>query len=305
VRAGFTLVEVLLTLLIMGMLMLSMTQILTAARNSRDTIHNIQETQLAGPTIMDLVERDLRGLFVYGRAKAVTLRVKNRVMLGLEGDSLDFVTTTDGLGFEEIGNRLQRADYNEVGYRLRPSMDSDDFLELYRREDFGVDEDPFEGGRYEYLHDRVKAFEIQVFLIDCIDDNEPLDEWGDDESDPEVGVPARIEVSLTLELAPRIQREQLRIVPLDRRTVTYRRVIRLPASLAREDTDLVLPAIPRPGVPTATGAPGGAGGIGGDGEPGFGDAGDTPFNLDGSPGRRHRALATGPRGLSRRRWQFP
>jgi prepilin-type N-terminal cleavage/methylation domain-containing protein len=286
VRAGFTLVEVLLTLLIMGMLMLSMTQILTAARNSRDTIHNIQETQLAGPAIMDLVERDLRGLFVYGRAKAVTLRVKNRVMLGLEGDSLDFVTTTDGLGFEEIGNRLQRADYNEVGYRLRPSMDSDDFLELYRREDFGVDEDPFEGGRYEYLHDRVKAFEIQVFLIDGIDDNEPLDEWGVDESDPEVGVPARIEVSLTLELAPRIQREQLRIVPLDRRTVTYRRVTRLPASLAREDTDLVLPAIPRPGVPTATGAPGGAGGIGGDGEPGFGDAGDTPFNLDGSQQRR-------------------
>ena len=60
-RAGFTLVEVLLTLLIMSMIMVSLTQILTAARTSRDTIHNIQETQLAGPAILDLVERDLRG----------------------------------------------------------------------------------------------------------------------------------------------------------------------------------------------------------------------------------------------------
>src|SRR5262249_15221466 len=56
-RAGFTLVEVLLTLLIMGMIMVSMTQILTAARTSRDTIHNIQETELAGPAILDMIER--------------------------------------------------------------------------------------------------------------------------------------------------------------------------------------------------------------------------------------------------------
>lgn len=50
--AGFTLVEVLVTLLIMGGIMVSMTQILGAARNTRDTIHNIQETQLAGPAIL-------------------------------------------------------------------------------------------------------------------------------------------------------------------------------------------------------------------------------------------------------------
>ena len=59
--AAFTLVEVLVTLLIVGGIMLAITQILEAARVSRDTIHNIQETQLAGPAIMDLIERDLRG----------------------------------------------------------------------------------------------------------------------------------------------------------------------------------------------------------------------------------------------------
>ena len=244
-KAGFTLIEVLLTLLIMGMLMVSMTQILTAARYSRDTIHNIQETQLAGPAIMDLVERDLRGLFIYNRAQPMHVRVTDRVMLGLDADGLDFVTTTDSKVMAEVDNRFVRFDVNEVGYRLRPSPESDEFLEIYRREDAGIDEEPFEGGRYVFLHDRVKSFEVQVYLQDGIDDNEPLDEWGIDERSPEIGVPARIEVSMTLELKPRIMREQLRIVPLDRRTVTYRRVIRLPESLRVEDEgNLIVPRIP-------------------------------------------------------------
>lgn len=274
--SGFTLIEVLLTLLIMGMLMVSMTQILTAARYSRDTIHNIQETQLAGPAIMDLIERDLRGLFVFNRAQAGHIRVVDRVQLGLDGDSLDFVTTTDSKSLVEVDNRFVRFDLNEVGYRLRPSPESDEFLEIYRREDFGVDEKPFDGGRYVFLHDRVKSFEIQVYLQDGLDDNEPLDEWGVDDRSPEVGVPARIDVSMTLELRPRIMREQLRIVPLDRRTVTYRRVIRLPETLRVEgEGNLVVPRIPRAGdSPQSEGQGGGAGGPGGGVPVGGPDQGD-------------------------------
>ena len=64
-RAGFTLAEVLLTLLIMSGILLSITKILQAARNARDTIHNYQENQLAGPAIMDMIERDLRGMITY------------------------------------------------------------------------------------------------------------------------------------------------------------------------------------------------------------------------------------------------
>jgi len=275
-NGGFTLIEVLLTLLIMGMLMLSMTQILTAARYSRDTIHNIQETQLAGPAIMDLIERDMRGLFTYNRGRAQHLRVVDRVMLGLDSDSLDFITTTDSKVLAEIDNRFIRADINEVGYRLRPSPESDEFLEIYRREDFGVDDEPFEGGRFVFLHDRVKSFEVQVYLEDGLDDNEPLDEWGVDERSPEVGIPARVEVSMTLELQPRIMREQLRIVPLDRRTVTFRRVIRLSEALRAEEENLVVPLIPLPGANPqsggeqgggAGGGPGGPGGPGGSGDP--------------------------------------
>lgn len=272
--AGFTLIEVLITLLIMGMLMVSMTQILTAARYSRDTIHNIQETQLAGPAIMDLVERDMRGLFTFNRDRAFHLRVVDRVLLGLDSDSLDFVTTTDSKQMADVDNRFVTFDVNEVGYRLRPSPESDEFLEIYRREDPGVDEEPFEGGSYVFLHDRVKSFEIQVYLADGIDDNEPLDEWGIDDRSPEIGVPARIDIAMTLELKPRIMREQLRIAPIHRRTVTYRRVIRLPEALRAEDeTNLVVPRIPAAGdnPQSQQGGGGGGGPAGGPGGPGGGD----------------------------------
>ena len=80
-KSGFTLAEVLVTVLIMGGIMVSITQILHTARISRDTIHNIQETQLAGPAIMDMIERDLRGLMIYNRTRQDHMRVQNRVML--------------------------------------------------------------------------------------------------------------------------------------------------------------------------------------------------------------------------------
>ena len=240
-RAGFTLIEVLVTLLIVGGMMLAITQILEATRISRDTIHNIQETQLAGPAIMDLIERDLRGLFVYNREKQSLLRVVDRVEAGLEADSLDFVTTTDSLIPTELVSGWVRTDYNEVGYRLRPNPEDNDFLELYRREGVGVDDQPFEGGAFTFLHDRVKHFSVQVYTEDG-PDAEPLSGWsgnGDQE-----GLPLRLEVELVLELAPRIMREQLRIAPIEKRTVTYRRIVRLPQAL--RDT---LEVAPEPFIP--------------------------------------------------------
>ena len=229
-RSGFSLVEVLVTLLIVGGIMVAITQLLEAARISRDTIHNIQETQLAGPAIMDLIERDLRAIAIYDRPKDQLLRVSDRVTQGLDADSLDFVSTTDSLVAIEIDRRFVNHDLNEVGYRLRPNPELDDFLEIYRRESFGIDQEPFDGGSYTFLHDRVKQFDVQVYVEDGVD-AEPQDEWGFDGEEKERGLPLRLEISLTLELSPRITREQLRIAPIGRRTVTYWRVIRFPQSL--------------------------------------------------------------------------
>lgn len=282
-RAGFTLVEVLLTLLIMGGIMAALSQILTAARTSRDTIHNVLETQGAGPAILDLLERDLRGLVTYDSTRMNHLRIKNRVIFGFDADNIDFVSSSDSMILRPYGNRIVRSDINEVGYCLRPAPGNDQFLEIYRREGFGVDEEPFDGGEYQLLHDRVKGMEIQIFTEDG-PDAEPLSEWGSSNQDENVGLPARIEITLTLELAPRITNEQLRIAPVDRRTLAYRRVIRLPEGQRQPEEQLVLPAIPAPPTNTGSGAQAGTnnqtqttvGGGGGGGFPGGGGGGGGP-----------------------------
>jgi len=252
-RAGFTLIEVLLTLVIMAGIMVSVTQILNAARASRDAIHNIQEQQLAGPAILQQIENDLRALSLYDRDPRLVLRIRNRVISGFEADAIDFVCSTDGLlpYRDHAGDPFRRADQNEVGYHLRTRPDSDDFLELYRREDFGVDDKPFDGGEFAFLHDRVKAFEIRVYEEDGVD-AEPMEAWGGEGEEEFVGLPARIEIELTLELAPRLVREQL---VETHSTVTYKRVFRFPSSLVLAQELGVVPIIPRIAKPTTNAPP--------------------------------------------------
>ncbi len=240
--SGFTLIEVMIVLLIMSGIMIVITQVLTAARTTRDTIHNIRESQLAGPAILDLLVNDLRALYQFNMESSRSLQVIDRVVSGLDADRIDFVSSTDGLIPVRADSRFVRGDVNEVGYCLRPNPGNNDFLEMYRRESFGVDEEPFSGGNYTFLHDRIVSFDILVFEEDGVDAEE-LEAWGS-EDDENTGLPARIEIELALELAPRLLREQLRVAPIHSRTVVHRRVFRFPEGLRDSIQNQVLLAIP-------------------------------------------------------------
>ena len=276
--AGFTLVEVLLTLLIMSGILLSLTQLLTAARRSKDTIHNIKEHQLAGPAILDLIEGDLRGLFIYNRTRVNHISIENDVISGLDCDRIDFVTTTDNLALRYENDLPSTYDLNETGYCLRPNPNYDEFLEIYRREDAGVDDEPFSDGTFQFLHDRVKGFNIKVYEEDG-PDAESVEQWGTEGSE-NIGVPAWVEIELTLELAPRLAREQILFVSRDRSTVTYNRVIRLPEELRVQEDKIPIPAVPAATEKTTEDIPGAdaaaaMGGIGG-GRPGGQGGGGRP-----------------------------
>lgn len=266
-RGGFTIVEVLLAILIMGMMFTSITQLMTAAKNARDSIHNMQETQLAGPAVLDMLERDLRGLLTTGLPRSSWLKVTDRVVGGLDADRIDFISTTDSLIARiEDQEYPKRSDFNEVGYMLRPNPRNDEFLEVYRREDFGVDAEPFEGGEYTFLSDQVKGFDIEVYFQDG-PDIDPLDEWdsGSDEED-KTGLPAAVKLSITIELKPRIDRESLDLANFRKRTVTYTRWVRLPEDLrfaAGQFPRLALPPGPTgPADPAEGEGEGGAAGAG-------------------------------------------
>ena len=61
-------------------------------------------------------------------------------------------------------------------------------------------------------------------------------------------------MALVLELAPRLVNEQMIILPTDRRTLTYKRVIRFPEGLRVPEDQIVVPKIPD--VPKASTQPG-------------------------------------------------
>lgn len=250
-RGGFTVVEVLLAIMIMGMMFTSITQLMTAAKNARDSVHNMQETQLAGPAVLDMLERDLRGIFTTGLPRSAWLRVTDRVVGGLDADRIDFISTTDSLIARiEDQEYPKRADVNEVGYMLRPNPRNDEFLEVYRREDFGVDEAPFEGGEFTFLSDQVKGFDVEVYFEDG-PDVDPLDEWdsGSDDED-QTGLPASVKLSITIELKPRIDRESLDPERFRKRTVTYTRWVRFP-----QDLRFAAGQFPRLGLPPGPTSP--------------------------------------------------
>jgi prepilin-type N-terminal cleavage/methylation domain-containing protein len=250
---GFTLVEVLIAVMIMGMMLMSITKMLTAVRTTRDTVHNIQESMLAGPAILDQIERDLAAILVLDRPVALHLQVTNRIDLGLDADRIDFVSTSNSMDWRSEGDRFLRADYNEVGFCARPNEDEDQFLELYRREGFGVDDEPFTGGTYQFLHDRVRAFDIEVLPVDG-DEEEPLEEWGKNpEVEDEIGLPAAVRISVTIELAPRLLREQLVFLDNDKRTVTYTRTVRFSEMLRGEEG--TIPYLTIPASPADASAP--------------------------------------------------
>jgi prepilin-type N-terminal cleavage/methylation domain-containing protein len=274
-RAGFTLIEVMLVAMIMGMMMVSISKLMQAARRTRDTIHNFQETQLAGPAVLEMITRDLQGLITTGRPRTDWLRITDRTVNGLDADRIDFVTTTDSLlVMVKDDDTPLRADINEVGYVLRPNPDNDEFLEVYRREDFGVDDQPMQDGEYTFLSDQVKGLNIEVFYTDG-PDSEPEDEWIEESvapppgSDPVTGVsgtsnidsdaedigglPAWIKISLTIELKPRIDRESMDFSGGNKRTITYVRNHRFPDALRVANG-----SIPRLGIPPAPSAGGAA-----------------------------------------------
>lgn len=249
-QAGFTLVEVLLTLLIMSGLLVMITQILTTARTTRDTIYNLRETQLAGPAILDLIERDLRAIYTTNRDPALALIVTDRVVGGMDADQIEFATCTNSLEPYYIGNEYYWSDVNTVAYRLRQQPEDRDFLEIYRLECFGINDQAQREPYVTFLHDRVggsggdgRGFNIEVFEEDG-PDVDPVESWGTD-SDEYSGLPASIKITLTLELAPRIQHEQLKVAPIRLRSVQYVRWIRFPQGLRLATEIQPVPTIPR------------------------------------------------------------
>lgn len=167
---GFTLVEVLIGALILGIFISFVYGAVVSAFQVRNVIQTTTSALARGTMAVEIVARDLESACVRPFDESDAFKAED------DGGRtvLNFVATTDSRRQEEFDKRLLRSDLTEVGYSTRQG---DGGLVLYRREQFGVDKDPYKGGDYYKVVDGVKEFNIVWF------EKDPSEEGGDEDQD--------------------------------------------------------------------------------------------------------------------------
>jgi prepilin-type N-terminal cleavage/methylation domain-containing protein len=298
-RAGFTLIEVLVSLAIASLVMASVLGSLDVTQRAVDAIHNVIETETAGPRLLALIREDLESLAVYDPKEYRVLKGENRTIAGADADSLDFLAQRRSTRPLRDPTRMEPvyAPVVEVGYRCRQHPTSPDFLQLFRREDFLHDEKPFEDGEFTLLYDRVVGFELLYYEKPEFD---PMweEEWDSSERE---ALPYAIEFRLDIEIQPRRSAESLGILGSNRARLDFNDVFAIPETtrwVFRNRLHPTLPSAAEPGTgdlgsgtgtgddPPAVGGPPGIGGrppgIGG--EPGGGGRGFGEIRQGGGAG---------------------
>jgi len=225
-RHGFTLLEVLISLAIMGMVMATVMQTVQQTRMAVDAIHNISETENVGPRILDQIRRDIENLAISDVSDYDLLKGEDETLIGAGADKLDLIVNHRSYipALSDDGNRLLHPYLNEVGYRLKQNPQRSDFLELYRREDPLVDDEPYRDGSYALIYDRIVSLDIQYAKrpdFDIIWD----DSW---DSQREQALPFAIKIFLEIEIQPRRSVESLNIIQANRARLSFVDVIHIP-----------------------------------------------------------------------------
>ena len=166
---GFTLIEITVALTILAILVVLLFQVQAGMVRGREMLQDegLQKPKVAN-ALLGQIMKDLRYLYWGGLGGDAGFLGRSRSLAGKDADRIDFVTarTTRTLPLEEEGRAEDRKEspLTEVGYACRQS-DNSKYLELYRREDPYVDDDPTDGGQYTQIYDKILEFDLRYFPI--------------------------------------------------------------------------------------------------------------------------------------------
>ncbi|MFH0944077.1 MAG: prepilin-type N-terminal cleavage/methylation domain-containing protein [Planctomycetota bacterium] len=277
---GFTLVEITVTLGLVGVIMATIYVVLFGTLNEKRNVELKVMGSRIGPLLLDQIERDMRQIYCYNLANGAIFRGKDNRVSGYDADRISLVAEVPSTSAMVENERWIYSAVNEVGYTLTQNPENPDFLILWRREDFHVDDKPLEGGKGTPLYRRVTGFNA-TYYDQLGEEAEDLEEW---DSEKEKRLPAAVELVLTLEVEPRPQGAVLTPDDLARKTLSFRRWITFPSDA--QLTMSVRPALPVP--PSQEQTSSATGDKSKDGEDpitgGGGKGGDDPFGGRGGGG---------------------
>ncbi len=278
-QRGFTLIEVLLAMTITSVVMVTVATTFHVMLNARDVVDDLAESTEAGPRILNLIERDLRAIWIYNVHNNAIFRGRDMDVGGRDADRMDFLTTTDAVGSVlDLQNIPRKPTLCEVGYWFKPNQKYRDVFEMWRREDPMVDDDIITQGSFQLVHDRVKNFKVVYYRTLGHEALEEL-QW---DSAVEDKLPKRIKIEFTIE-RKRSSRNVVSDAEIDDFEGAEKTYVRhfvfdtkfddvLSANTARIP---VLPPEPVAQAEGGAGEAGGGGGGGGDGGKGGGGRGPT------------------------------
>ncbi len=266
---GFTLVEVLLAVAITATVMLTIATAFHVMLNARDIVDDLADSTEAGPRILNLIERDLQGIWTHNVHNNAVFRGRDMDVQGRDADRLDFLTTTDAVGVVfDLQNLPRKPTVCEVGYWFKPNKDYRDVFEMWRREDPMVDDELITQGSFQLVHDRVKSFKVTYYRTLGYEAKEEY-EW---DSAVEDALPKRMKIEFTIE-RKRSSRNVVSDLEIDDFEGAEKTYVRHFVFDRRFDNILAantarIPVFPPEPEPPATGGDGGDGGSEGSGPAG-------------------------------------
>ena len=201
---GFTVVEIMVAITLLAVFLTGVYTVAIGTLQAKRVIDETAAVYTAGPGILDLLDRDLRGAYYHSVADGKAMKAQRTSVGGTEVTIIDLITTSDSKITREVDDREVRSDVTEIGYRLRRNDDFPGLLELYRREQFFFDDNLLKGGDYYLVYDRVRSMVIDFFeqekegeTTSSIAKDEGKEDW---DSEDDGGLPRAVRI--TLELSP-------------------------------------------------------------------------------------------------------
>ncbi|MCR4316856.1 MAG: prepilin-type N-terminal cleavage/methylation domain-containing protein [Planctomycetes bacterium] len=250
-RSGFTLIEMVVTMAIIGLTITIVYQTLVSVQEGIIETEKVSFPARVGPTILEIMTLDLQNLYVHPDG----YKEWDKFFEGDDDGSLNFLTSKNSILRVEGRN----SDITEVGYKLEDSDVGSGLQKLIRREDFFLDDDPMKGGKLMVIWDRVVEMQIKYYkkpeslfdLDTMLDDFNAETRWDAREKE---GFPAAVRIRILITTANPEYDEDLEDETYH---FAYSTVVSLPRykDMKPDDTQTFEEDAPEPGTPGATTPP--------------------------------------------------
>jgi prepilin-type N-terminal cleavage/methylation domain-containing protein len=182
-EGGFTLLEVTVAAALLAIVVAFVYSLLGNTVRGTDMVRRGLEAPKVQNAILSQVFRDFRYAWWPDFVGNAGFLGSNRSMGGKDADRVDFVTArpTRLARFDEAGGEKDPGEspLTEVGYAVRRNDEHGEWLELWRREDFFVDDNPTAGGSYTLVYDKIRKFNLLYYPNpnELAPEEKGLDEW--------------------------------------------------------------------------------------------------------------------------------